>query len=220
MAKQNIPRYVPIKYKGHVIGYYDLENIFSKWGNDDGDDHFLKELGYRIMSLIEKIGYFIPVVFTTHNEAWITELCKSKKAKELTRDEILEVLFKEEQEFDETDLESTVNDEEEEEDTECVWTPKDDYDEYDQIYETLPSDVKTLFEIICQKGMEIGEEDMSTAIGRVITDIVNQVSTEKTLANIAKQIEERNFEIIERSKVNPKEFLEILITGLKIQNRK
>jgi len=72
----SIVRSIPVKTPdGEVLFYYDLGNLFSRHGNDDGDNYALVELAYKIMERIEKeTGLECETPNTIHNTGAIDRI--------------------------------------------------------------------------------------------------------------------------------------------------
>ena len=87
---------------GKPYTYYYLDNLFSKWGNEDGDNLVMVEVAWRIISKIEELGYEVATPITVHNDARIDELRRNGKTvwvnewcyEEVWRPEVWEELWK------------------------------------------------------------------------------------------------------------------------------
>lgn len=55
---------------------YDIENIFDKWGNGDGDDELLATVGEMVLGSIRGLGYQIDAGWGVHNGQVIRQLHK------------------------------------------------------------------------------------------------------------------------------------------------
>lgn len=71
---------VPVFINGTYVGDYCLANLFSKWGNEDGDNLLMCEIAHRVIDIIEeKAKVEIHRCWGIHNDAGIFEISKNGK---------------------------------------------------------------------------------------------------------------------------------------------
>ncbi len=65
------PTSIPITLDGRVVYHYEIANLFSKFGNYDGDNCILLEISYVLHSAIRGLGYELEIYSSIHNPACI-----------------------------------------------------------------------------------------------------------------------------------------------------
>jgi len=71
---------VPVFINGTYVGDYCLANLFSKWGNEDGDNLLMCEIAHRVIDIVEeKAKVEIHRCWGIHNGAGIFEISKNGK---------------------------------------------------------------------------------------------------------------------------------------------
>ena len=234
--------YIPIKFKGNVIGKYNLENLFSGWGNylrlpykdDEVVDSGLLGIAEKIKEMIKCLGFNVGIEWGDEIETfYIVDLRKHKDAPELSENDILMVIkgkkcFKKEDYDEDEDWDGSIEeednaivevyDEDEEEDEDYEEDEESiDYDE-EEYYGTfnlasLPKEVKKFLELLSQEGLEIDKNLLVLLLQRAIGLVIYKNAKIKQLETIAKYITENNFDIVEEIKLN-KEIIPVLNEAL------
>jgi len=70
---------IPVRINGKSVGTYDLHNLFSKWGNEDGDNGLLCDIAEKIIAKIMKLDYEVDMSWGIHNCAGVFSLTKNGK---------------------------------------------------------------------------------------------------------------------------------------------
>ena len=71
---------VPVRINGKEVGCYDLSELFSKYGNWDGDNYLLREVALTIIERMEReLGVEVEAPMTVHNDASVAEIREGGK---------------------------------------------------------------------------------------------------------------------------------------------
>jgi hypothetical protein len=67
MVQEKVVEYIPVFCNRIVLFDYLVANLFSKWGNFDGDDERLLEIGNTLVGKIRALGYKLELGWGVHN---------------------------------------------------------------------------------------------------------------------------------------------------------